>query len=297
MDTNNVINKVQKLLNVFYVQQKAASSVTKCWKWNINEFSNNQANHKYAVLILNRKISQKQEFIKKIWNNATLRIAVDGGMVHWEKFVNNLPVIDQTTMKLPDLITGDFDSITEDVLEKYKTKGCKAIHTPDQDHTDFTKALKELNNYCIDNEIQMDHVIAIAQSSGRIDQILGNIQTLYLVREERLLHPETKMYIMSDDSLTWILSPGDHIIDIPEESRRVKGCWCALIPVGEVCERVTTNGLKWNLDNQQLKFGRLVSTSNTFDGSEQVKIKCSHTLVWAMEIPSLTNVHSDKENC
>lgn len=93
----------------------------------------------------------------------------------------------------------------------------------------------------------MDHVIAVAQSSGRLDQILGNIQTLHLVREERLLNPNTKMYLMSGDCIAWLLSPGDHIIDVPEECRCNEECWCALMPVGEACDSVTTSGLKWNL--------------------------------------------------
>ncbi|XP_045765458.1 thiamin pyrophosphokinase 1 isoform X2 [Maniola jurtina] len=260
-------------------------SVVKCWKWNVNDIF--EYHSKYAVVVLNRTISQNEEVIKKVWNNASLRITVDGGTVHWDRFVNSLSENDQTIMKIPDLITGDFDSITEDVLQKYKKKGCKTIHTPDQSHTDFTKALIELNNYCEEHQTKMDEVLVIAQTSGRLDQILGNIQTLHLVKENGLVHPKTRIYIMSDDSLSWLLQPGDHIIDIPEESRGYKRAGCSLIPVGEPCTSVTTSGLKWNLDNQELKFGKLVSTSNAFDGSEQVKIKCSHTLLWSMKVPSL----------
>ncbi|CAH0729264.1 unnamed protein product, partial [Brenthis ino] len=291
MSTNGLLNKVHKLYNMFYLQQSPChmNNVVKCWKWNVYEFIRNQCGSKYAVLILNRTISQNQNFVKSFWNNATLRITVDGGTVHWDKFLTSLPENEQTTLKLPDFITGDFDSITEEVLLKYKKKGCETIHMPDQDHTDFTKALMQLNSHCLETNIDLDHVIALVQSSGRIDQILGNIQTLHLVKEQNLLKPHTKMYILSDDSISWLLEPGDHIIDVPEESRGYKKSWCALIPIGEACENVTTSGLKWNLDKQQLKFGGIVSTSNAFDGSEQVKVKCSHTLLWAMKIPGLVN--------
>lgn len=291
MSTNGMLNKVHKLFNIFYLQHSPChtNNVVKCWKWDVYEFIRNQLDTKYAVLVLNRSISQNQDFIRGFWNNATVRMTVDGGTVHWDKFLNTLPEHLQKTMKLPDFITGDFDSITEEVLEKYKKKGCKAIHTPDQNHTDFTKALMQLNSHCKDTDIQLDNVIAIVQSSGRIDQILGNIQTLHLVKEMNLFQPHTKMYILSDDSISWLLEPGDHIINVPEESRRVKKAWCALVPIGEACQNVTTSGLKWNLDKQQLKYGRIVSTSNAFDGSEQVKIKCSHTLLWAMKVPGLVN--------
>ncbi|XP_047526268.1 thiamin pyrophosphokinase 1 isoform X1 [Pieris napi] len=265
-------------------------NVIKCWQWDISPFIENvkQNSTKYAVVILNRPLTQKQDFVKSLWNNATVRVTVDGGTTHWNNFYKSLANEDKKNIRLPDLITGDFDSITQDVLQEFKKKGCKAVHTPDQNHTDFTKALIELNNYNEQHKTELDHIVTLGQNSGRIDQILGNIQTLFLVREMHILPPKTNVYIMSDDTVSWLLSPGDHVIFVPEETRTFKRSWCSLVPVGESCDAVTTSGLKWNLNNQPLKFGSLVSTSNTFDRSEVVKIKCSHTLLWSMRVPSLT---------
>lgn len=94
---------------------------------------------------------------------------------------------------------------------------------------------------------QLDHVIAVCQSSGRIDQTLGNIQTLFLAKEKLLLGPKTRLYIMTDDAVSWLLCPGDHIISIPEQSRSHKRAWCSIVPIGETCTNITTTGLKWNL--------------------------------------------------
>ncbi|XP_075971499.1 thiamine pyrophosphokinase 1 isoform X2 [Anticarsia gemmatalis] len=261
----------------------------KCWKWNVTQVTMQQsaAALKYAVLILNRPISQHHSFVKRIWNGATVKMTVDGGTKQWDKYLNNMSEEVKKGIKLPDLITGDFDSITEEILEKYKKKGCKAIHTPDQDHTDFTKALMELNIHSNSIGVEIDHVLVFAQSSGRLDQTLGNIQTLFLARDKKLINPDTKVYLLSDDALSWLLSPGDHVITIPEETRSHKNSWCSLIPIGEVCQLATTTGLKWNLDNQPLMFGDIVSTSNTFDGSDKVTVKCSNTLLWSMRIPTV----------
>ncbi|XP_049870437.1 thiamin pyrophosphokinase 1 isoform X2 [Pectinophora gossypiella] len=286
-----IINSVKTLSTLLYMQPSACSPCTssRYSNWDVQHVTSirKRSQHNYAILVLNRPLTQCQTFMANFWNNALVRVTVDGGTKQWDLYLNKLPVDMQNKMKLPDLITGDFDSIPEDIFEKYRKKGCEIVHTPDQNYTDFTKALMELQTYCLEHKLQADQVVAIGQSSGRLDQVLGNIQTLFLNKEKQLLGPKTRLYLMSDDAISWLLQPGEHNIAIPEESRKHKKAWCSLVPVGETCRSVTTSGLKWNLSNHQLKFGEIVSTSNTFDGSEIVTVKCSHTLLWSMKTPSI----------
>ncbi|XP_026737262.1 thiamin pyrophosphokinase 1 isoform X2 [Trichoplusia ni] len=242
---------------------------------------------KYAILILNRPITQNPQFMRRLWNQASIRITVDGGTNRWDQFISSQPEAYNKGLKLPDLVTGDFDSITTEICDKYKKKGCKIVHTLDQDHTDFTKALLELIIHCNQIGVEIENVVTFAQNSGRLDQVLGNIQTLFLARDKLLIAPKIKIYLISDDSISWLLSPGEHVILISEEVRKSKRVWCSLVPIGEACERVTSTGLKWNLDHQRLKYGDLVSTSNRFDGSDKVTVNCSHTLLWSMRIPNI----------
>lgn len=89
---------------------------------------------------------------------------------------------------------------------------------------------------------QIKDVFVIADTSGRFDQILANINTLFKV--SRIL-PGTRVFQVASNSLTWLLLEGAHTIQVPEGIRQSKE-WCALIPLlGSSI--VTTTGLKWNL--------------------------------------------------
>lgn len=99
--------------------------------------------------------------------------------------------------------------------------------------------------YCsLMNILQITNVITVVDTSGRMDQIMANIQTLFRCRE---LAPEYNVFLLASDSLSWLLGAGKHRICVPEELRKK---WCALVPVGTKCNKVCTTGLKWNLSKQ-----------------------------------------------
>ncbi|XP_069504405.1 thiamine pyrophosphokinase 1 isoform X3 [Ambystoma mexicanum] len=178
-------------------------------------------NQKFCLVILNQPLDKCH--FSHLWSKAVLKACADGG-------ANRLYYITEGMHSsfLPDFISGDFDSITQDVKDYYKNKRCELIETPDQDFTDFTKCLQILQQRITDTHLQGKHILNVAT---------GN-----------------------------------------------EGKWCGLIPVGNPCNHVTTTGLKWNLNNQALKFGTLVSTSNTYDGSGTVTVENDSPLLWTMGI-------------
>jgi thiamine pyrophosphokinase len=67
-------------------------------------------------------------------------VSVDGGGNQWDAVRQNYPNI-----QFPHIVSGDFDSIKDPVMDLFKKQtGIYIEKTPDQDETDFTKAIRKL---------------------------------------------------------------------------------------------------------------------------------------------------------
>jgi len=205
---------------------------------------------------------------------ASLRIAVDGASNFLRRAASN-------TLKIPDIICGDFDSVSKDTLEMYGKQGSKIIVTPDQDETDFTKAVLVCLDAEKEKQVNYDVILVVNTVGGRPDHVLSNFHTLH-----RFVGQCTPLVLCDIGcSASWVIQPGIcHKI-----SRQRTASWCCLVPLtGESV--VNTTGLKWNLNNQILKFGQLISTSNAFDDtSSLVTVKCDSPLLWSMDGSNIFN--------
>lgn len=241
-----------------------------------------------AVIVLNRPISLPIALVKSLWQSAALRSLVDGGANHWYRFLKEN--CSDGELAWPDYISGDFDSINQKTLTYFKENNpnVEIVATPRQNETDFTKALVILEPELTKKHI--DEIVVLQEFSGRFDQIMANINTLYKYGSS-MMNP--KLYLLSSTSMTWLLRPGENFIRIPNylfDQQR----WCSLLPIGEKAV-VTTDGLKWDLSESVLNFGGLVSSSNTYS-KMLVKIVTDNYIVWSMGLLDLDeNTDSEDE--
>ncbi|XP_032687630.1 thiamin pyrophosphokinase 1 isoform X2 [Odontomachus brunneus] len=248
----------------------------------------------YAVLVLNRPILWKPQQMLSIWEKARITVTVDGGTTRWLKYLEDIGINilnGQYKKYVPDLITGDMDSTSESVFRKLESMGSIVVETPDQNHTDFTKALVQVKEYARLKNINLEKIYVFVETTGRFDHIIGNANTLY---KSKMLVGNIKVIQVASNSFTWILRCGMHKINIPERLVQCKS-WCSLMPLGFPVKCISTTGLKWNLNKASLTFGGLVSTSNTYDNCV-VTVNTDTPVTWSMGIEHFRETVNDHES-
>lgn len=151
-----------------------------------------------------------------------------------------------------DALLGDFDSIEKEQLATAKAKGIAVIYAPDQNDTDLEKGIHYLDKLNC-------HKITITCATGfRLDQTLHNIRLLSrYYQPDRFLEVFTKkerVFLLRDQQIDYSASPGERF---------------ALLGAPEAV--VTTQGLRYDMDNYALTFSGNSSVSNQVKKSK-VKI-------------------------
>ncbi|XP_008477793.2 thiamin pyrophosphokinase 1 [Diaphorina citri] len=239
----------------------------------------------YGIIILNRPIEVHASVLTNLWRKAKIRCTVDQGTDRWLLFLNQHNL--DPALYWPDLVTGDFDSVSSNSMGRFLALGSDIVPTPDQSYTDFQKAVMEITK-----REKIDYLISIVEFNGRLDHCMSNINTLY--------KSSLPIYLLSAKYMSWVLraNAGLHRIHLNPGFTSGKKT-LGLIPVGSPVQQVYSTGLKWNLNNHTLAFGGMVSSSNTYENetTPEVSVKMSQgDLLWIMQLPSHPRTESVTSN-
>ena len=138
-----------------------------------------------------------------------------------------------------DFISGDFDSHSGEDSGVYQDK---FIFTPDQDKTDFQKALELLL------EQGVSDVDVYGGSGGEMDHFLGNLTVASFFKEQLEIH-------FFDEFSTYFFIPNSFKTKVSD------GQLVSLYPF-PFTKNVTTKGLNWSLNGEDLDQTKRIGTRN-----------------------------------
>ncbi|ORY59751.1 thiamine pyrophosphokinase [Pseudomassariella vexata] len=254
--------------------------------------------HGFALIILNQALKDLHT-LKRLWWNASYRVAADGGAnrlydsnrrLHstGERYVQGTDALDNL-----DVIIGDLDSLS-DTARRYFTQASpelQIIHDPDQYSTDFGKAVQHIRNSHVGRSID---IVAMGGLGGRVDQGLSQLHHLYAFQTSPS-YAEGRLFLVSGASLTFLLKAGSHRIHVRErdighadggrrEAEEVFGQYVGIIPVKEPSV-ISTKGLEWDVEDWPTEMGRQVSTSNhVLPETEVVEVKTTADVLFTISL-------------
>ena len=188
-----------------------------------------------AVIVCNGSVKD-YKVIKTYFNNAEYIISVDGGAGHLRK----LGVT-------PDILLGDFDSAHKEDIDYFLAQGIKADQFPaEKDMTDSELAIEKAL------EKGASEIILIGAVGTRFDHSIANVFLL-----KKLVDKKINACIIDEHNHLYMFDRSFSI-------QRINGYKLSLIPITEKVTGVSTQGLKYVLNNATMELGTSWGVSNEF---------------------------------
>ena len=185
------------------------------------------------------------ELITWRMEEADYSIAVDGGYLCFRQ-----------AGLVPDTLIGDLDSLSEEEHPGSEFPQLKVVHLHDQDTTDFEKAL-----HWIKHNTKTKNLIILGGLGKRTDHLTTNLLVASVA--------DQSLEITFDDDQEWMrrVTPS-----CPLSLHGRKGANLSILPLCE-SSGVTTKGLQWELNSENIGGSKIVGQSNRCK-SDLVEIKC-----------------------
>ncbi|KAL3462327.1 thiamine pyrophosphokinase [Aspergillus heterothallicus] len=305
-------------------------------EWDPTQFFREEENKTpppFALVVLNQPINEIA--LSVLRDHALTTVCADGGA---NRFFESAMSRGLQDTDIPDTIIGDLDSIRPEIRGHYAKLGVNIVQDEDQYSTDFTKSLR----YLRDNEerilssastksskahpiITADpasgerrrlEILILGGLGGRVDQAFSQIHHLYVMNQQQSASGEGSssghLYLISEESITFILQPGQNIIHAPKtnrpdlinstvsetsdevnsESRRhlLDGKEnnylleenVGIVPLSGPA-RITTSGFQWDVEDWATEIGGQISTSNHIR-AEVLHVKTNVPVLFTVEL-------------
>lgn len=161
-------------------------------------------------------------------------ICADGGLEKVQKL--NL---------IPDFILGDFDSVSNTVLENYKSLNIETVTFPaEKDYTDMELAI----NHAVIKGFK--DIILVGATGTRLDHTVANMLLI-----EKYYKNNINIQILDNNNLIQMVTDN---MKIPFR----KNHFISIIPLSESIEGLTLEGFKYPLHNVNVERGSTLCISN-----------------------------------
>ena len=152
----------------------------------------------------------------------------------------------------PDIILGDFDSCSKDVMQEFSTD--KKIIVPcEKDDTDTGLAIQKAI------ETGADEILMIGGTGTRLDHVMGNFGQLFYAHSNGV-----KAELVDANNRIRVLNHEDTI-----SKKDQFGKYVSLIPIYEA-RGVTLTGFKYPLKDHTLVFEQSLAISNELEAEEGI---------------------------
>lgn len=177
-------------------------------------------------------------------------------------------------MQTLDAIVGDLDSLTSETRNCFRSGETEIVKVEDQNNTDFTKAYRYIKG--LDEGVD---VVVLGGLGGRVDQGVATLNHLYTFHTSAT-YEQGRIVLVTSESVVFVLKKGKHVIHVREAGSQVLGDYIGVMP--KTRAKITTKGLKWDMDGMVNEWGGFMSTSNQVR-EDVVEVECDDDCVFTID--------------
>jgi len=160
---------------------------------------------------------------------------------------------------LPDVVLGDFDSVSDSILERCKASNVTIVPTPDQHRSDISKGLEWTHNAYPDSDIDV-----IGVEIGRYDHHLAAYSALFECNSDATILLDGWQARRVSQTRTIIKAEPNSIV--------------SLIPFG-IVTGVTITGCQFSLENETITTGTRCISNKAIASSISVSVNTGDLLL------------------